>query len=303
MKVNPRTPSLNDLLKKYEQYAEDGKATKRRLLVERREATKALKELALAQGSLCGLSARYKRSELGLRSLLAPETIAQYTNRLKLRDRMKARLDKLDQQLKDVDAMFGRSAYRDGSGFYGVTDYSQWALLKYGPLCDAGAVSVLGAGITYTTLFSAPRGSIGLMCWSFSLFNVGFVITTLIQSLLRSISDLPLPTKAKVVKIYWLPIFYEALLHMVLLLAFACVTAAVMLLSVTVLRLSWSPSGVLPSDVIINSDIPVWLAVVLSIAATAGGLVVTIFVGTLYVSHFGVRVGENDDVHRVDTVD
>ncbi|KIJ68135.1 hypothetical protein HYDPIDRAFT_37698 [Hydnomerulius pinastri MD-312] len=298
--MTPEKLSLDVLLKKHDQYTEEGKAAKSRLSDERKQAITALKELTISQGKLCEHSVRYKHND----SDLAPETIAQYVGRLKLLEKLRARLDKLDQQLNDVDAMFGRSAYRDGSGFYGVTDYSQWALLKYGPLCDAlGAASVFGAGITYTTIFSAPRGTIGLMCWSFSLFNVGFVITTLIQSLLRCTSNLPLPTKAKVIKIYWLPAFYEVLLHLVLLLAFACVTGAVMLLSVTVLHLPWSPSGDMPSDIVANSDIPFWLAVALSIAVTAGGLVVTIFVGTLYVSHFGLRVGQNDDTHRVDTVD
>jgi len=208
---------------------------------------------------------------------------------------MKLRLDKLDQQLNDVETKYRRSAFRDGSGFYGVNDYSEWARLKYDPLCDAlGVASVFGAGITYTTIFSAPRGGIGLMCWSFSLFNVGFVITTLVQSLLRSTPGLPPPTKPKVVKFCWIPGFYEFLVQSVLLLAFGSVTVAVMLLSVTVLNLS--PSGVIPSDI-------VWLAVAVSIAATSGGLIVTSFVTTLFVCHFGIRLGENVEAHTVETVD
>jgi len=164
---------------------------------------------------------------------------------------------------------------------------------------------VFGAGITFTTIFSTPRGNIGLMSWSFSLFNVGFVIATLIEALLRSTCDLPLP-KAKVVKSYRLPKFFEVFLHLVFLLAFACVTGAVMLLSVTIGYLPWSSSGVVSSDIIINSRLPDGIAIGLSIAATAGGLVLTFFVGMLYVAHYhcGARVEENDEPHTlVDTAD
>ncbi|KAF9236809.1 hypothetical protein BU15DRAFT_76646 [Melanogaster broomeanus] len=233
--MNP-TPSVLQLLEKFDRYTKDGEVVKCRLQGERKQAKAA-------------------------------------TSKQSSEDRR----------------------FADGSGFYGVNDYSQWARLKYDPLCDAlGIASIFGAGITYTTIFSAPRGSIGLMCWSFSLFNVGFVVATLVQSLLRTTPGLPPPTKSKVVKFCWIPSFYEFLLQSVLLLAFGCVAVAVMLLSVTLLDLS--PSGIIPSDV-------VWLAVVVSIVTTAGGLIVTSFVTTLYVCHFGVRLGENVEAHRVDTAD
>ncbi|KAF9230183.1 hypothetical protein BU15DRAFT_83943 [Melanogaster broomeanus] len=299
--MNP-TPSVLQLLEKFDRYTKDGEAVKCRLQGERKQAKAALEELALSQWKLCEHAVEVERAtklprylDQQPQGLLNSKTIAQYVDRLKLRNTMKARLDKLDQQLKDVETKFRRSAFRDGSGFYGVNDYSQWARLKYDPLCDAlGIASIFGAGITYTTIFSAPRGSIGLMCWSFSLFNVGFVVATLVQSLLRTTPGLPPPTKSKVVKFCWIPSFYEFLLQSVLLLAFGCVAVAVMLLSVTLLDLS--PSGIIPSDV-------VWLAVVVSIVTTAGGLIVTSFVTTLYVCHFGVRLGENVEAHRVDTAD
>ncbi|KAF8840916.1 hypothetical protein BDN67DRAFT_967838 [Paxillus ammoniavirescens] len=285
-----------DLQKKDEIYIKDGEAVKARLQGERKQVIEMLTKLALAQEKLC--------EHNKLRGLLAPEAIVRYTERLELRARLKGRLDKIDHQLKDVDSKFGRSAHRERSGFYGLTDYAQWALLKYGPICDTlGMASVFGAGITFTTIFSTARGNIGLMSWSFSLFNVGFVITTLIEALLRSTCDLPLPKNVRVVKSFWLPGFFEVFLHLVLLLAFACVTGAVILLSVTIWYLHWSPSGVMPSAIIINNELPDGIAISLSIAVTAGCLALTFFVGLLYVAHFGVRIGENDDTHRIDTAD
>ncbi|KIK83241.1 hypothetical protein PAXRUDRAFT_35487 [Paxillus rubicundulus Ve08.2h10] len=320
MNLHPRT-YLAVLERKDEKYIEDGKIVKKRLQGERKQVIGVLRELASAQGELCEHIVGHNCSDsVGLpqqnvskanlilnqklRGLLDPGTIAQYIERLELRARLKARLDKIDKQLKDVDSRFGRSAHRDGSGFYGLTDYAQWALLKYGPICDAlGIASVFGAGITFTTIFSTPRGNIGLMSWSFSLFNVGFVTATLIEALLRSTCNLPLPKKVRVVKSYWLPDFFEVFLHLVLLLAFACVTGAVILLSVTIWYLPWSASGVMPSAIVINNRLPDGIAISLSIATTAGCLVLTLFVGMLYVCHFGVRIGENVDMHRVDTAD
>ncbi|KAF8692075.1 hypothetical protein AX14_002632 [Amanita brunnescens Koide BX004] len=69
-------------------------------------------------------------------------------------------------------------------GHYDIVTWSKAMRDRTMNLCTAtSGVSGIGAGFTYTTIFSATRGSIALMSWAFIFFLAGFLIPTLAQVL------------------------------------------------------------------------------------------------------------------------
>jgi hypothetical protein len=72
------------------------------------------------------------------------------------------------------------------------------------------------------------------MCWAFALFDIGFVIATLVRSILTWCAHLPTPRKQFATAFYW-----DLVIHVALFLAFASTTCAIFLLNMTVLRLPY----------------------------------------------------------------
>ncbi|KAF8315946.1 hypothetical protein DL93DRAFT_822626 [Clavulina sp. PMI_390] len=120
------------------------------------------------------------------------------------------------------------------TGYLGIADWAQDAYDSYDNLMTAiTGVSFVGAGLTYGAIFSATRGSIGLMAWAFSLFIVGLAIVIPVQALLRWCSRLdnyPFST----------PRVWELFLAVGVYGASASAFAAISLLVVTVLSLHFN---------------------------------------------------------------
>ncbi|KAF8329468.1 uncharacterized protein EI90DRAFT_1401894 [Cantharellus anzutake] len=71
------------------------------------------------------------------------------------------------------------------TGYKGVSDWAKDALDTYMDTITAvSAVSVLGAGLSYTSIVSASRGNISYMFCSFALFMICLVIATSVQVIL-----------------------------------------------------------------------------------------------------------------------
>jgi len=90
----------------------------------------------------------------------------------------------------------------------------------------------IGAGLAYTSIFSASRGNVGYMCWAFGLFIIGLVLNTAVQALLTWCSRLkeyPFST----------PILWEFLIGMGVYGAVGAVIAAVFVLMLSVQQLDY----------------------------------------------------------------
>ncbi|KDQ12179.1 hypothetical protein BOTBODRAFT_189444 [Botryobasidium botryosum FD-172 SS1] len=129
------------------------------------------------------------------RSALGPDANPHdYAENLKAHCILKSHFENVKVELAGVIDKCRIAACYQESGYHGIPDWAEKSSAKYADLCDSiGTASVFGAGITYTTIFSAPRGNLSLMCWSFALFDVGFIITILARMILKWASRLPLP--------------------------------------------------------------------------------------------------------------
>ncbi|KAF9521105.1 hypothetical protein BS47DRAFT_1335205 [Hydnum rufescens UP504] len=88
-------------------------------------------------------------------------------------------------ELNDIEKMVASKGYIEQTAYTGLADWATDAWNAYQYLINAiTAVCILGAGLTYAAIFSAIRGNIGYMCWSFSLFVIGLILTTTTQTLL-----------------------------------------------------------------------------------------------------------------------
>ncbi|GBE79790.1 hypothetical protein SCP_0209910 [Sparassis crispa] len=163
----------------------------------------------------------------------------------------------------------------------------QDALEKYGTLSDAVATaSVLGAGITYTTIFNALRGNIGLMCWSFALFDVGLIITILFRSIMTALWHFQLPRKPFATVFWW-----ELMIKVVLLMALISATIAIFLLSMSALQLVYPrPEGYQDAVQLTMSPVP---SAALSMFIVAGGIAVLVGVFALLFWAGGFRKDDN----------
>jgi len=108
-----------------------------------------------------------------------------FTNAQKLALRLKQHLNDLDSDLDEIEELDG-----DGKMWAKKTKESTETLSAV--LVTVGA---FGAGITYTTIFSAMRGSIALMSWSFTLFCTTFLTSAFVQGFLAWVLNTPRDAK------------------------------------------------------------------------------------------------------------
>ncbi|KIK83242.1 hypothetical protein PAXRUDRAFT_832095 [Paxillus rubicundulus Ve08.2h10] len=174
----------------------------------------------------------------------------EYSKWIQQHDTLKTRLEQINELLQEVGELFETSEYYELTGYRGFPGWAKIAFDRYAPTCDSISVaSVFGAGITYTTVFSASRGDISLMCWAFALFDVGFIISLFVRSSLLWCSRLPAVEGrheriTKLVSrspkdVYKLLLrIGDVLLLVVMSLAFATQVVAIFILNVTLLQLS-----------------------------------------------------------------
>ncbi|KAF9236808.1 hypothetical protein BU15DRAFT_63737 [Melanogaster broomeanus] len=178
----------------------------------------------------------------------------KYSKWIKQHDALKMRLEEVNSLLQDVEELFETSEYHHCTGYRGFSGWAKSAFDQYSPTCDSiTTASAFGAGITYTTVFSASRGNIGLMCWAFALFDVGFIISLFVRSSLAWCSRVP-PLKcgqqrSKISALFTQNNYKSFLcicdlvLLFVMFLAFATQAVAIFLLNVTLLQLSGSAAS------------------------------------------------------------
>jgi len=101
-------------------------------------------------------------------------------------------LTELEDQIEEIQKMAKRQACFEITGYQGVGDWCQEILSAYGTvITSVSTVCALGAGLTYTTIFTAIRGDVTYMQWAFSFFITGLVIVIFIQGILQWGATLP----------------------------------------------------------------------------------------------------------------
>jgi len=174
------------------------------------------------------------------------------------------------------------------------TSIADWASAAYGSYSHTvnalSGVCLVGAGLTYTSIFSAVRGNVGLMCWSFSLFIAGLSIFITMQSLLIWCSHL----KRRPI---WDPNFWESVLVIFSSIAIIAVAGAIALLVITVynLRFKVNPEVAYTNPNAANWDADLVFDVnprssaIVAFSFMATGMFALLIVGSLFIAAFGVR--------------
>jgi len=170
------------------------------------------------------------------------------------------------------------------TSYRGIADWASDAYESYSNLMNAiSGVCFVGAGLTYSAIFSANRGNLGLMCWSFSLFIVGLAILITVQSLLvwcSRLENYPFST----------PKLWEFFLAIGVYGACAAVVSAIVLLVVTVLALQWNVGvggaytnpNASPWDAHLIFDVSPRYAAIVAFAFIGAGIFVAILVFVLF---------------------
>ncbi|KAF8323473.1 uncharacterized protein EI90DRAFT_2379709 [Cantharellus anzutake] len=123
------------------------------------------------------------------------------------------------------------------TGYKGISDWAKDALDAHNESIRAlSAVSVLGAGLSYTSIVSATRGNISYMCCSFVLFMICLMFATAVQVVLTWCShraNYPFPN----------PHLWEIIVAIGVYGAGASMAVAIIFLLVSVQLLSPNPSA------------------------------------------------------------
>ncbi|EED82183.1 predicted protein [Postia placenta Mad-698-R] len=143
-------------------------------------------------------------------------------------------LDALEKELVDMKYIAITQATADHTGYHGLADWAQKTLENHKDLIEAlYQVSFVGAGLTYSTIFSATRGNIGLMCYAFALFNCGFTIPMVSIALLKWAASRPREA------LFASPKIWSALLNVFLYVSGTAIAVAICLLNVTIVFLQF----------------------------------------------------------------
>jgi hypothetical protein len=102
------------------------------------------------------------------------------------------------------------------------------------------------------------------MCWAFALFDIGFIITILVRSTLMWCARPPLPKRPFASTFYW-----ELVIHIALIFAFASATVAIFLLNMTIWQLVYPRAE---DQDIIQLDLSPAPGAFLSISVLAGAV-------------------------------
>jgi len=152
--------------------------------------------------------------------------------------------------LNDIEKMAASQGYIEQIAYIGLADWANDAWNAYQNLINAiTAVCILGAGLTYTAIFSAVRGNIGYMCWSFSLFVIGLILSTMTQTLLTWCTRLkgyPLSAQSQSL--------WEFVLGIAVCSAVASVTAAMCILMRSVQQLNYLGASHTDAPLVFTTD-------------------------------------------------
>lgn len=149
-------------------------------------------------------------------------------------ERLRTHLDALEKELVDMKYIAITQATADYTGYHGLADWAQKTLENHKDLIEAlYQVSFVGAGLTYSTIFSATRGNIGLMCYAFALFNCGFTIPMVSIALLKWAASRPREA------LFASPKIWSSLLNVFLYVSGTAIAVAICLLNMTIVFLQF----------------------------------------------------------------
>ncbi|KAF8307331.1 hypothetical protein DL93DRAFT_2232216 [Clavulina sp. PMI_390] len=172
-----------------------------------------------------------------------------------------------------------------------VAEWAEDAYSGYANLINVlTGVCLVGAGLTYTAVFSAVRGNVGLMCYSFSLFIVALCIFITIQCLFMWCSRVQTAP-------IWDPNFWDSMLGFFAGVGCVSVVAAITILVVTVHALEFN---VVPGSEYVNPnaanwdaklvfDVPPQKGAILAFSFMGAGCFIILMIGSLFVLAFGFR--------------
>ncbi|TFK51563.1 hypothetical protein OE88DRAFT_1562020 [Heliocybe sulcata] len=120
------------------------------------------------------------------------------------------------------------------TGYRGLVDWAETMLGRHSHLSNVLAqLSLAGAALTYSTIFSATRGSVGHMSLAFAFFNFGFVIPMVSQALLKWAARRD--RKSKLLR----PMLWSLVLCFFIYVSVIVVAAAICILSLTIFYLQF----------------------------------------------------------------
>lgn len=204
--------------------------------------------------------------------------VSRYLGYISESQRLKSHLKNLQEDLQTVEFLAATQLTSDRIGYYGVADWAEKALAGHKHVIEViSQMSFIGAGLTYSSIFSATRGNLGLMCYAFALFNCGFVLTLATLTLLIWASKRPrqVPISS--------PRIWSIFLNFFLYISLASVATAICLLNITIIRLHFSKEGQGSSESDLEFNISPYLAGYFALFCAA---VTTVMALTALVLHY-----------------
>ncbi|KAJ7859318.1 hypothetical protein B0H14DRAFT_3630159 [Mycena olivaceomarginata] len=180
----------------------------------------------------------------------------QYCTSIARTRTLRSHLREVDEDLENYARTINTQATAECTYFRGFRDWCQVRIygflslplaqnstlqimtqLTNGLLIALIAVSTLGAGLVYSTIFSATRGDVGLMCYCFPFFSCGFLLPAIIQVVLQSGASLQNEVKFASQQ------FWTIVIGMFMALSSLAVIASLTILNVTVFLLKDDPAS------------------------------------------------------------
>ncbi|KAF7324883.1 hypothetical protein MKEN_00530400 [Mycena kentingensis (nom. inval.)] len=115
------------------------------------------------------------------------ELIEEYCSSIRRTRHLRSHLQEVEEDLANYAHLVNTQATAELTYFRGFRDWCQVMLQLTSTLSNSLiAVSTLGAGLVYSTVFGATRGDVALMCYCFPFFSCGFLLPVTIQVMLSS---------------------------------------------------------------------------------------------------------------------
>jgi len=180
------------------------------------------------------------------------------------------------QRRKELQHLSSTYACQQATGYSGLSEWSKIASEAYsGLFTSMTAIGFVGAGLTYSTIFSASRGDIGLMSWSFALFIVVMIVPAFTQTALGYAAKLPAQYPLL------LPAFWDGVLIVLALTPLAALWAALSFLVVTVYFLPNTSGGSCTDQPMTTNARDAAILIIAALAVVAGLVIIVAFLAFL----------------------
>ncbi|KAF8979946.1 hypothetical protein BDQ17DRAFT_1439201 [Cyathus striatus] len=200
-------------------------------------------------------------------ALCDKKLVDEYLSDMETTEKIGKHLSTISQNLKQFKFYVETQALKEYAHYRGLCDWAQGIFPAIDYLSAALlTLSTIGAGLVYSTIFSASRGNIGLMSFTFPLFTVGFLIPGVIQLVLHRASDLSNEVS------FASQAFWKAVIVVFMFFASIAVMVAITILNATIFLLK--PG--LPRDAGDTSEAPT------DMVSSLPGIIVFAFSGTIF---------------------